>query len=83
MFCNGTLAQHTFFPIMYFQMEILLHNFANFKVPTVINTYSSMAHFNMDFDVVIDCSGSTSGFVSACKLVKPKGTIVLKSTTSR
>ena len=83
MFCNGMLAQHTFFLIMYFQMEILLHNFANFKVPSAINTHSTMTHLNMDFDVVIDCSGSTSGFVSACKLVKPKGTIVLKSTTSR
>ena len=32
------------------------------------------------FDVVIEASGSESGFTSALDLVKPRGTIVLKST---
>jgi len=32
------------------------------------------------FDVVIDCSGSPSGFSLAEKLVRPRGTLVLKST---
>jgi threonine dehydrogenase-like Zn-dependent dehydrogenase len=32
------------------------------------------------FDIVIDCSGSGSGFARALELVKPRGTIILKST---
>lgn len=32
------------------------------------------------FDVIIEASGSETGFASALDLVKPKGTIVLKST---
>jgi len=33
-----------------------------------------------DFDVVVEASGSESGFASAVDLVKPRGTIILKST---
>lgn len=32
------------------------------------------------FDIVVEASGSESGFVTAVELVKPRGTIVLKST---
>ncbi|MGH9946274.1 MAG: MDR/zinc-dependent alcohol dehydrogenase-like family protein [Pyrinomonadaceae bacterium] len=32
------------------------------------------------FDVVVEASGSESGFASALELVKPRGTVVLKST---
>jgi len=32
------------------------------------------------FDMVVDCSGSTEGLDLALKLVRPRGTIVLKST---
>jgi threonine dehydrogenase-like Zn-dependent dehydrogenase len=32
------------------------------------------------FDIVIDCSGSGTGFSRAIELVKPRGTIILKST---
>jgi threonine dehydrogenase-like Zn-dependent dehydrogenase len=32
------------------------------------------------FDVVIEASGSRSGFISALDLIRPRGTIVLKST---
>jgi threonine dehydrogenase-like Zn-dependent dehydrogenase len=31
-------------------------------------------------DVVVDCTGNADGFVSARKLVRPRGTLVLKST---
>lgn len=34
------------------------------------------------FDVVIDCTGNPRGFETAIQLVKPRGTIVLKSTVS-
>lgn len=34
------------------------------------------------FAVVVDCTGASSGFMLAIKLVKPRGTIVLKSTTA-
>jgi threonine dehydrogenase-like Zn-dependent dehydrogenase len=33
-----------------------------------------------EFDIVIEASGSESGFASALDLVRPRGTIVLKST---
>jgi threonine dehydrogenase-like Zn-dependent dehydrogenase len=35
-----------------------------------------------DQDVVIDCTGSVSGFELALKMVRPRGTIVLKTTTA-
>lgn len=35
-----------------------------------------------DFDVVVDCTGSPEGFNEALALVKPRGTIVLKTTTA-
>jgi threonine dehydrogenase-like Zn-dependent dehydrogenase len=31
-------------------------------------------------DIIVDCTGSAEGFASALELVKPRGTIVLKST---
>ena len=34
------------------------------------------------FDVVIECSGSESGFRRAVELVRPRGTIILKSTAA-
>jgi threonine dehydrogenase-like Zn-dependent dehydrogenase len=32
------------------------------------------------WDIVVDCTGSTSGFETAVKLLRPRGTLVLKST---
>jgi 2-desacetyl-2-hydroxyethyl bacteriochlorophyllide A dehydrogenase len=34
------------------------------------------------FDVVIDCTGASSGFRRALELVRPRGTLVLKSTAA-
>jgi threonine dehydrogenase-like Zn-dependent dehydrogenase len=34
------------------------------------------------FDIVVDCSGSESGLPTALKLVRPRGTIVLKTTVA-
>ena len=36
-----------------------------------------------DQDVVIDCTGSAAGFEFAMKMVRPRGTIVLKSTVAQ
>jgi threonine dehydrogenase-like Zn-dependent dehydrogenase len=33
-----------------------------------------------DFDVVVEASGSASGFAMALKMLRPRGTLVLKST---
>ncbi len=33
-------------------------------------------------DLVVDCTGSASGFTDACRLVRPRGTIVLKTTVA-
>lgn len=35
-----------------------------------------------EFDYVIDCTGSTSGIEYAMKIVKPRGTIILKTTVA-
>lgn len=48
----------------------------------VIHEYIDETRMNDRFAVVVDCTGSSSGLVSAIKLVKPRGTIVLKSTTA-
>ncbi|WP_339910855.1 MDR/zinc-dependent alcohol dehydrogenase-like family protein [Symmachiella dynata] len=33
-------------------------------------------------DVVVDCTGSPSGLPTACQIIKPRGTIVLKTTVA-
>jgi len=43
-------------------------------------TRDKAAKLSHNFDVIIEASGSESGFASALELVKPRGTIVLKST---
>jgi threonine dehydrogenase-like Zn-dependent dehydrogenase len=35
---------------------------------------------NNDYDLVVECTGSASGLTMASKLVRPRGTVVLKST---
>jgi threonine dehydrogenase-like Zn-dependent dehydrogenase len=43
--------------------------------------FSSTSHdFSASFDVVIEASGSESGFSTALDLVRPRGQVVLKST---
>ncbi len=45
----------------------------------------SKVHGNGDtqsFDIVVDASGSVSGFADAMSLTRPRGTLVLKSTTA-
>lgn len=37
---------------------------------------------NDRYDVVVDCTGSTKGFTRALELVRPRGTLVLKSTAA-
>jgi len=34
------------------------------------------------FEVVVDCTGSASGFIRAVELVRPRGTVILKSTAA-
>lgn len=41
---------------------------------------SNAAKFDKEFDVVVEASGSESGFATALDLVRPRGKIVLKST---
>jgi len=36
-----------------------------------------------EFDIVVDCTGSGSGFETARQLVRPRGTLVLKSTVAQ
>jgi threonine dehydrogenase-like Zn-dependent dehydrogenase len=43
-------------------------------------TPKTAASRNREFDVVVEASGSPSGFVAALALLRPRGTLVLKST---
>lgn len=36
-----------------------------------------------EWDVVVDCTGSADGFTTACRLVRPRGRLILKSTWAR
>ena len=51
-----------------------------------LNEIGIAAGFEADlrpgFDVVIDCTGASAGFARAIELVRPRGTIVLKSTAA-
>lgn len=49
---------------------------------TGINARTSIEGLGRDYDFVIDCTGSESGFSDALKLVKPRGTIILKTTVA-
>lgn len=42
---------------------------------------SDVAQFN-DYDVVVDCTGSAQGLPFALRLVRPRGTVVMKTTCS-
>ncbi len=45
-----------------------------------IPTHLAAADMDIKADVVVDCTGQPAGFVSARAMVKPRGTLVLKST---
>jgi threonine dehydrogenase-like Zn-dependent dehydrogenase len=46
------------------------------------HTVDQTARLGRDFDVVADCTGSPSGLESALGLVRPCGTLVLKTTVA-
>ncbi|MBX7055127.1 MAG: alcohol dehydrogenase catalytic domain-containing protein [Pyrinomonadaceae bacterium] len=52
---------------------------ASADVETMLLNDIDRSHINR-FDVVVEASGSESGFETALELVRPRGTIVLKST---
>ena len=54
-----------------------LANLEKFEIPTKIGitTFDSQS-----YDLVVEATGSNSGFTDTMKLVKPRGTVILKST---
>ena len=48
----------------------------------IATTLLSSPPDDRSFDVVVDCTGSESGLPTALKLVRPRGTIVLKTTVA-
>ena len=42
----------------------------------------SAFEYRRDADIVVDCTGSPTGFESALRLLKPRGTLVLKTTVA-
>ena len=55
-----------------------LDNIEKLKIKTKIGVEESSD--NQFYDLVVEATGSSSGFSDAIKLVKPRGTIILKST---
>jgi threonine dehydrogenase-like Zn-dependent dehydrogenase len=55
----------------------LISDFYNPPVPPLLK-----GGFEKGFDVVIDCTGSPSGMEFALKIVKPKGKVIIKTTTA-
>ena len=45
-----------------------------------IHTNQDPAALSPDFDIVVEATGTPDGFALACECVRPRGTIVLKST---
>jgi threonine dehydrogenase-like Zn-dependent dehydrogenase len=52
---------------------------ASMGIATTLQSNSPDAH---SFDIVVDCTGSESGLPTALTLVRPRGTIVLKTTVA-
>ncbi len=48
-----------------------------------IKTKLSSTFKEKGFDAVIDCTGSPAGIAAALKIVKPKGKIIIKTTTAK
>lgn len=57
--------------------EIKLERLHKMGVKTKIGILRDQQH---TFDLVVEATGSTSGFLDSMKLVKPKGKVILKST---
>ena len=54
-----------------------LTNLEKFEIPTKIGISDSDSQI---YDLVVEATGSNSGFADTMKLVKPRGTVILKST---
>ena len=54
-----------------------LANLEKFEIPTKIGIDDSDSQ---SYDLVVEATGSNSGFADTMKLVKPRGTVILKST---
>lgn len=76
-FAMSTLTKHT---SLIGKHSSKLNIAARYDIETT--EASKITGLNDRFDVVIEATGSESGFASALELVRPRGTIVLKSTFS-
>ena len=57
--------------------ETKLSHLEKFEIPTKIGIVNSDLQ---SYDLVVEATGSNSGFADTMKLVKPRGTVILKST---
>ena len=74
--CAMVLAHNGSPPTVLGKHEKKLARLANLGLPTGFDP----AGFQREFDLVVDATGSPDGLSQALKLVRPRGTIVLKST---
>ena len=57
--------------------EVKLETLQKIGVETKIGILPDNEH---SFDLVVEATGNTSGFLDSMRLVKPRGTVILKST---
>lgn len=77
--CAQVLAMQGTNPLVIGKHESKLARLARFNIRTQL-----LSEWNGEriADLVVDCTGSATGFLDACRLVRPRGTIVLKTTVS-
>ncbi len=51
-------------------------------IGTIATTLLADAQRNRSADIVVDCTGSSTGLPTALELVRPRGTVVLKTTVA-
>jgi alcohol dehydrogenase len=64
------------------ELTVLGHHPGKLAVLTQVGIHTSLnpASFDRNVDIVVEATGSRGGYTQACELVRPRGTIILKST---
>lgn len=77
--CAQVLSHHAQHLLVVGKHTAKLERLTALDIDTVLLTD---APTDRSFDLVVDCTGSDSGLATALQLVRPRGTIVLKTTTA-
>ena len=83
LFSAWVLSQYSGQVTVFGKHEHKLSRFDQRDIPTQRINSADLSEFPVNsFDVVIDCTGSTSGLPAAIQMVRPRGTVVMKTTVA-